>query len=63
MSNYCDIHGLDLPCTQCFKDRIDEFNYLKAMIEYEGLSFTEDEVNNYMKALENESITKGKRFK
>ncbi len=29
MNNFCDTHGLDLPCSKCIGDRLDELEYLR----------------------------------
>lgn len=31
---FCDIHGLDLPCNQCAKDRADDLDYLRKIEDY-----------------------------
>lgn len=28
MKNYCDTHGLDIPCQKCIEDRFEELEYL-----------------------------------
>lgn len=31
--NFCDTHGLDLPCKKCMDDRQEEVAYLKSIEE------------------------------
>jgi hypothetical protein len=41
MSDFCDTHGLNLPCKKCFEDRLKEFEYLEQMMKDQGITIEE----------------------